>query len=64
MLQFILLLKSRKSVERLWRFSKGHNRDYNPSSPIWLLLRFRAKFESLRRLVKGNNRDFPRMSLI
>ena len=37
MLQLKLLLKSKKSLERLRKFSKGNNRDYTPISPIWLL---------------------------
>jgi len=64
MLQIVLLLKSRESVERLGGFSIGHNRDYAPKGPIRLFLRSTVRFERLRRFVKGDNRDFAPLSPI
>jgi len=52
-----LISKSKVRLERLRRFTKGINRDYAPTSPIWFPKRFKVMFERLRRFANGDNRD-------
>ena len=56
-----LLVRPRVRLERLRRFAKGDNRDYDPMSPIWLLFRNKAMLERFRRFAKGDNRDYAPM---
>ena len=52
-----LFLRLRVRLERLRRFSKGHNRDNAPMWPIERLSRNIVRFDKLRRFAKEDNRD-------
>jgi len=64
MSQILLCLKDRESVEKLRRFSTGHNREYAPVGPIELQSKFRVKLERFRRFAKGDNKDYAPISPI